>query len=101
LNELFRLYRYVPGQRFKPHLDGNHRRSNREISHFTFMAYLNDGAGGGETRFYSDDKSLRFAVQPQRGAALVFLHGQLHEGAEVVSGMKYVLRSDVMYHWPT
>jgi hypothetical protein len=29
--------------------------------------------------------------------ALVFLHLQLHEGAPVVEGRKYVLRTDVMY----
>jgi hypothetical protein len=29
--------------------------------------------------------------------ALVFVHEQLHEGAAVESGRKYVLRTDVMY----
>jgi hypothetical protein len=29
--------------------------------------------------------------------ALIFVHDQLHEGAAVVSGRKYVLRTDVMY----
>jgi hypothetical protein len=29
--------------------------------------------------------------------ALVFNHDLLHEGKEVISGRKYVLRSDVMY----
>jgi len=29
--------------------------------------------------------------------ALVFVHQQLHEGASVLNGRKYVLRTDVMY----
>jgi len=29
--------------------------------------------------------------------ALVFIHRQLHEGAPVIQGRKYVLRTDVMY----
>jgi hypothetical protein len=29
--------------------------------------------------------------------ALIFEHQILHEGAAVISGRKYVLRSDVMY----
>ena len=29
--------------------------------------------------------------------ALVFAHLQLHEGAPVLDGRKYVLRTDVMY----
>ena len=29
--------------------------------------------------------------------ALIFLHSLYHEGNEVTQGVKYVLRSDVMY----
>lgn len=29
--------------------------------------------------------------------ALVFVHRHLHEGAPVIAGRKYVLRTDVMY----
>jgi hypothetical protein len=30
--------------------------------------------------------------------ALVFIHELLHEGAPVIKGRKYVLRSDVMFN---
>jgi hypothetical protein len=95
LNERFRFYRYDPGQKFKAHFDGYFERPNGERSHFTFMVYLNDGFEGGPTAFYECDPVLR--VQPERGKALVFFHHQLHEGMPVVSGRKYVLRTDVMY----
>ena len=97
LNERFRFYRYDPGQRFAPHFDGCFERSDRERSHLTFMVYLNADFTGGETRFYDADQQLHIIVRPERGMALAFTHLQLHEGAPVVTGRKYVLRTDVMY----
>lgn len=97
VNERFRFYRYEPGQRFKKHFDGCFRRSGVERSVLTFMVYLNDGFEGGHTNFYDLDDRRRFSIQPEAGLALLFIHEQLHEGAILHSGRKYVLRSDVMY----
>ena len=96
-NERFRFYRYDPGQRFAPHFDGYFSRENGERSQLTFMVYLNSGFIGGETKFYDERRELRMTVQPESGMALVFVHQQLHEGASVLNGRKYVLRTDVMY----
>lgn len=91
LNERFRFYRYDPGQFFHYHSDGFHRRENGERSRLTFMVYLNDDFEGGETIFdYA-------RIEPKAGMALVFMHGLPHEGAEVLAGRKYVLRTDVMF----
>ena len=90
LNERFRYYRYDPGQKFAPHGDGAFKRPSGEQSWLTFMVYLNDDFSGGETKFYEDVGVLRLSVKPERGMALVFLHRQLHEGAAIVSGRKYV-----------
>lgn len=98
-NERFRFYRYELGQKFAPHWDGCFRRDNDEESQLTFMVYLNDDFSGGETKFYLDDRTPRLTVRPERGMALVFVHRQLHEGAVVTQGRKYVLRTDVMYAW--
>ncbi len=92
-NERFRCYRYEPGQRFAPHFDGAFIRDNDDESLLTLMVYLNEGFTGGETRFLDWDR----AVVPRTGMALLFQHRLLHEGAAVVAGVKYVLRSDVMY----
>jgi predicted 2-oxoglutarate/Fe(II)-dependent dioxygenase YbiX len=97
LNERFRFYRYDPGQRFAPHMDGCFQRSNGEQSHFTFLVYLNDGFEGGATSFHESRASL--LVVPEQGKALVFYHRQVHEGMPVVRGRKYVLRTDVMYRY--
>jgi prolyl 4-hydroxylase len=93
VNERFRGYRYQPGQRFAPHYDGAFRRSGKEASELTFMVYLNEELTGGKTAFLDFDVE----VTPKTGAALFFQHQLLHEGAEVKSGVKYVLRTDVMY----
>jgi len=91
LNELFRFYRYQRGHQFKGHFDQSYIRNEREASYFTFTVYLNDNFQGGDTTF----QKLR--VQPKQGMALLFLHDLYHEGSEVTQGVKYVLRSDVMY----
>ncbi len=91
LNERFRFYKYQPGQYFKWHRDGAFERHPTEKSFFTFMIYLNDHFSGGITKF------REFSVTPQTGSALVFPHRVMHEGAEIESGTKYVLRTDVMY----
>lgn len=100
-NERFRFYRYDSDQRFAPHVDGYFSRPSGDRSQLTFMVYLNDDFTGGETKFYDPDARLRFTVRPERGMALTFVHLQFHEGAAVVSGRKYVLRTDVMYTSPT
>lgn len=92
-NERFRCYRYQPGQRFAPHFDGAFRRDAGEESLLTFMLYLNDGFDGGATAFLD----LGFGVAPRPGLALFFQHMLLHEGCLVHDGVKYAMRSDIMY----
>ena len=102
LNERFRFYRYDPSQRFNAHCDGIVERSPAERSRLTLMVYLNDGAEGGQTVFYSEARvgGLRqvvASVEPRAGMGLFFAHKWWHEGAKVTRGRKYVLRSDVFY----
>jgi prolyl 4-hydroxylase len=91
LNELFRFYRYQRGHRFKGHFDESYIRNEHEASYYTFMVYLNDNFQGGDTTF----RGVR--IRPRQGMALIFLHSLYHEGSEVTQGVKYVLRSDIMY----
>ncbi len=101
LNERFRFYRYDPGQRFALHHDGSYQRPNGEESLLTFMIYLNEGFDGGATRFHLPRRYYEHLptmdVVPVTGMALCFVHELVHEGASVIQGRKYVLRSDVMY----
>jgi prolyl 4-hydroxylase len=93
LNERLRFYRYQPGQSFGPHTDGYYSRAGGEQSLLTFMLYLNDGYEGGETYFIEQE----IVVRPRTGMALFFSHHIWHAGYAVTRGLKYILRTDVMY----
>jgi len=93
LNERFRFYRYKDGQRFKPHVDGAYKRSDDEISFITLLIYLNEGYEGGSTYLIGLDEE----VKPKEGMLLLFDHKILHAGMSVTNGVKYVIRTDVMY----
>ena len=43
------------------------------------------------------DNRVRFSLRPPVGGAVVFDHLLLHEGAEVTSGTKYAVRSDLVH----
>lgn len=92
LNEMFRFYKYNPGQRFKMHRDGSYKKNELEYSLYTFMIYLNDDFEGGETIFKEGQ-----IITPSTGDLLLFYHPLKHEGKALLSGTKYVLRTDVMY----
>ena len=93
-NERWRFYRYDRAQQFTWHQDGTVRLPTGEESVLTFMIYLNDDFEGGSTDFGWE------SVKPRQGMALVFPHRLRHQGAPIVSGRKYVLRSDVMFRAP-
>lgn len=90
LDERFRFYRYDKAQQFDWHRDGSVKGPNGERSRWTLLVYLNDDFVGGSTTFEKVD------VRPQTGLALVFQHHRRHKGQPVLSGRKYVLRTDVM-----
>ncbi|MEY4564040.1 MAG: hypothetical protein RLZZ618_3317 [Pseudomonadota bacterium] len=90
-NERFRYYRYEKQQQFTWHQDGAVRLDSGEESFLTFMIYLNDQFDGGHTEFGWE------SVRPVEGMALVFPHHLRHQGSVVTGGVKYVLRTDVLY----
>jgi predicted 2-oxoglutarate/Fe(II)-dependent dioxygenase YbiX len=99
LNERFRFYRYARGERFNWHHDGAYVRSPYVRSRLSLLFYLSGDFTGGQTQFADTHAELRdpLSIQPRAGMALFFPHPLLHTGAEVISGVKYVMRSDVMY----
>lgn len=98
-----RFYRYVPGQRFKRHVDGSVTNEQGHQSKLSYLIYLNSDSLGGATAFREyheqdgERKVVEIIVQPMTGMALLFRHERKHEGTPVESGIKYVLRTDVFY----
>jgi hypothetical protein len=88
-----RIYRYEPGQHFGPHHDQSYQDGLGQRSLLTFMVYLNEGFSGGATTF----PEQRQTIVPKTGMALLFQHMLLHAGERVETGIKYVLRSDVLF----
>jgi len=103
LSERFRFYRYDPGQRFKRHRDGAVDGPPGQRSKLTFLIYLNDGYERGETTFidyrFENDVAVpqEIRIAGKTGMGLFFRHERRHEGSPVLSGRKYVLRTDVLY----
>jgi hypothetical protein len=104
INERFRILKYVKGNKFKDHCDGLFPRTlddKWERSVFTLHLYLNEGSDGGETIFYHPThfgKEKQFKCVPKKGRIAVFRQYQFeHCGAQVKSGTKYTVRTDIMY----
>jgi prolyl 4-hydroxylase len=97
VNERFRCYRYKPGMRFAPHMDGAFHRNANEQSFYSFLDYLNEGFEGGHTTFATEPE---ISIRPKTGMGLLFQHAIIHEGSIVNSGVKYVARTDLMYRRP-
>ena len=68
---------------------------------YTVNIYLNGGFEGGRTRFRDANGIVEAAVIPSQGQCLIFRQppsaAYRHDGEELLSGFKYLLRSDVMY----
>jgi prolyl 4-hydroxylase len=93
-----RILRYKPGHVFAAHSDGAYERPDgSERSRCTVMIYLNGGFRGGSTLFLSEDLKESTSVVPEAGRVLVFDHRLLHEGEKVTEGVKYAIRTDLMF----
>jgi len=99
LNTRFRFYQYVVGNYFNQHVDGCYAKSRDEQSFITFQIYLNEGMKGGSTTFFDNIfEGGQWECVPKIGKGVFFYHrGWLHEGSAVTEGIKYTIRSDIMY----
>ena len=106
LNIRFRFCKYIGGKghHFGAHTDGMFRIDDAHTSLLTCMFYLNgtDEFQGGTTDFIEyKTHQLKHSVCPEPGLCVIFRQANLdcyHLGTEVTSGVKYILRTDIMYH---
>ena len=125
LNARFRFYRYTEGDYFATHTDGSwpgsrvidgeliHNAYDDRWSQLSFLLFLSADFAGGATRFYVDpddpmqparnpDTASKFDVRTPLGGALCFPHGLhplhcLHASEPISAGVKYIIRSDVLF----
>lgn len=103
-NNRFRYCKYGRGGIFGTHSDAAYAPSASVQSKLTVNIYLNtiSPEDGGQTSFIDssdwDAPVVVRDVQPTAGTALVFDHNLSHRGTLSEAPVKYLLRTDVMYH---
>ncbi|EIW65790.1 hypothetical protein TREMEDRAFT_36016 [Tremella mesenterica DSM 1558] len=117
LSPNIRLYHYPPKTYFRPHYDTPQLDpTSRRLSSWTILIYLTTPIGG-STVFHLSDPNVtkqkigtgsemgrreRLLVEAKAGRVCFHWHGVtrggclLHEGEEVLSGDKWVLRTDIL-----
>mmetsp|Transcript_24008 Transcript_24008/g.37001 ORF Transcript_24008/g.37001 Transcript_24008/m.37001 type:complete len:236 (-) Transcript_24008:103-810(-) len=101
-NPNIRLYKYEKGMSFGRHIDSSDDvPAMKGRTQVTVLIYLSTCVGG-STRFYPPQgkRKTGFAFEPLAGTILLHTHGDRcleHEADPVVSGVKYVLRTDIVY----
>jgi len=101
LNRRCRFLCYTPGQEFPEHEDGRYTDPSAAYSRVTVQLYLHNvpPENGGATTFIFRESGRwkRLPCQPQAGSVLLFDQCLTHEGSLVERGVKYTMRSEVMY----
>jgi len=113
INRRWAVIKYGPGQYMNTHIDGHVPGTTRKgdkmeyetgtRSYMTALFWLADDVVGGETVFTFPQGGTWVKIPPKEGAALFFNHGQnavsnpYHHGGSVESGLKYLVRADVIY----
>ena len=106
----FRLSRYQPGEEVKKHTDGVNQDKWGNRSRYTVNIFLNDDFTGGETEFWVGDLMDRrrpyccythghnapHCCYTKAGRGVLFHHDILHCGNRVLTGQKFLIRTDVM-----
>jgi prolyl 4-hydroxylase len=91
--EPLHILNYAPGQQYRPHIDALPATANQR--YWTVLIYLNDGYGGGQTRF--DTLGIEFSGR--QGDALIFRNVDesgmpdprtRHAGLPVTNGTKWL-----------
>jgi len=100
LNETWCWAKLYPGETPQRNHDFPIHRSDGAVGMFTVNIFMNCDFRGGKTRFYlRSSTNIDHEVNPKSGMAVLIPADKLyvHDSEEVVAGVKYLLRSDLMY----
>jgi hypothetical protein len=112
INECFRFIKYdSPSKGFDPHKDSLYVEGFNKRSIYTMLIYLNDveDSAGGKTSFIdfieeknvSSDTTIRTvtsSIRPRSGLIAIMCHNREHLGDPLISGKKYIIRSDIIFN---
>jgi len=90
------IFGFRPGEEFKKHADGINQDKYGNRSRYTVNIFLNDDFTGGETTFWIGVGGERKVAYPKAGRGAVFTRETLHCGNRVLTGQKFLIRTDVM-----
>ena len=97
INHRFRFLKYEKGGFFARHKDNNYK-NKESISLITILIYLNEDYKGGYTTFFSDvDDKEGFTLKPKTGMISLMDQEIGHFVPELKKGIKYVIRTELMY----
>lgn len=99
INPRLRVLKYLPGGEFKIHADGQYRAPNGDESKLTILIYLNDNYTGAYTTLVLDD-GRHVPIVPHTGDIAIQDQDILHYVPPLEDGVKYVIRTDIMYRRP-
>lgn len=85
--------RYSAGEYFGLHTDSPFVAEDGALTKLSLVLYLNDDYTGGETVF--PDQALE--VRPEIGTILLFPPNLRHMSKPIIRGIKYIIRSEVLY----
>jgi predicted 2-oxoglutarate/Fe(II)-dependent dioxygenase YbiX len=101
INERMRILKYLPGDEFKPHVDGSYTSvKDYTVSKLTILIYLNEDYQDGYTCFSNIAESEWIAVLPTTGGVVIQDQALLHCVPPLKSGCKYAIRTEAMYTLP-
>eukprot|EP00933_Yihiella_yeosuensis_P047600 TRINITY_DN4345_c0_g1_i1.p1 TRINITY_DN4345_c0_g1~~TRINITY_DN4345_c0_g1_i1.p1 ORF type:complete len:551 (-),score=62.90 TRINITY_DN4345_c0_g1_i1:348-2000(-) len=100
-NTRFRFSKYFPGDKFAAHCDASYVESPAKRSFFTVNVNLNDLGveQKGLTRFFQErGGEVVGSSSGKAGSASIFVQEEvIHDGDQLQCGLKYLLRTDVVY----
>ena len=107
LNARFRFFKYENGDVFKTHIDAasaSLKNGKYQRSFMSVVIYLNDNFENGQTQFFDKDEDKELNVYPKQGSVLIFYHdgagnnlSQRHCAIAPAKGVKYIIRTDLMF----
>jgi hypothetical protein len=98
INERMRFLKYDQSGHFKRHIDGKFEKNNM-TSKITILIYINEGYNGGYTKFFSNEKDNEgIELVPETGMVCLMDQNIEHEVPELINGVKYVIRTELMYY---